>query len=50
VTTEKDLARLSGVIGAGANLRTRSTTLKIETVIEEGLAILNAKIREAIRN
>ena len=50
VTTEKDLARLSGVIGAGANLRMRSTTLKIETVIEEGLAILNAKIREAIRN
>lgn len=51
VTTEKDLARLSGVIGAGANLRARSTTLKIETVIEDAdLAILKAKIGEAIRN
>lgn len=51
VTTEKDLARLSGVVGAGANLRARSTTLKIETVIDDDdLAILKTKIREAIKN
>lgn len=51
VTTEKDLARLSGVIGAGSNLRARSTTLKIETVIDDDdLAILKTKIREVIKN
>lgn len=50
VTTEKDLARLSGATGAGAELRNRSTALKIETVIEgDDLAILKMKIREAIK-
>jgi tetraacyldisaccharide 4'-kinase len=50
VTTEKDLARLSGASGASAELRDRSRVLKIETVIESlDLAILKQKIREAIR-
>jgi tetraacyldisaccharide 4'-kinase len=51
VTTEKDLARLSRASGAGGALRDRSTVLRIETAIEDGnLAILKAKIREAIKN
>ena len=50
VTTEKDLARLSGASGESAELRDRSGVLKIETVIEsDDLAILKTKIREAIR-
>lgn len=50
VTTEKDLARLSGASGASAELRNRSRVLKIETVIESvDLAILRQNIREAIR-
>jgi len=50
VTTEKDLARLSGAAGAGEKLRQQSTALKIETFIENNdLAILKTKIREAIR-
>ncbi|MFA7305532.1 MAG: tetraacyldisaccharide 4'-kinase [Hyphomicrobium sp.] len=50
VTTEKDLARFSRASGVSTELRDRSGVLKIETVIEsEDLAILKAKIREAIR-
>lgn len=50
VTTEKDLARLSGAGGERAELRDRSGVLKIETVIESAdLGVLKAKIREAIR-
>jgi len=50
ITTEKDLARLSGARDESAELRDRSNVLKIETVIEsDDLAILRAKIREAIR-
>lgn len=50
VTTEKDMARLSGAAGPCAELRDRSTALKIETVIEgDDLAILKTKIRDAIR-
>jgi tetraacyldisaccharide 4'-kinase len=50
VTTEKDLARLSGATGAAAELRNRSTALKIETVIEgDDLAILKTKICDAIK-
>lgn len=49
VTTEKDLARLSGAVGACGDLREHSTALAIETVIEgDGLAILKKKIREAL--
>lgn len=49
VTTEKDLARLSGAEGARGDLREHSTALAIETVIEsDGLAILIEKIREAL--
>ena len=49
VTTEKDLARLSGATGACGDLRERSTPLAIETVIDsDGLAILKEKIREAL--
>jgi tetraacyldisaccharide 4'-kinase len=49
VTTEKDIARLSGEKGACADLRNRSTSLAIETVIEGGdLAIVKEKIREAL--
>ena len=45
VTTEKDLARLSGRTGACAELRDRSTALAIETNFEESdLAILKDKI------
>jgi tetraacyldisaccharide 4'-kinase len=49
VTTEKDLARLSGAMGACGDLREHSTPLAIETVIDsDGLAILKEKIREAL--
>jgi tetraacyldisaccharide 4'-kinase len=49
VTTEKDLARLSGAVGARGDLREHSTALAIETVIEsDGLAILKEKIREVL--
>jgi tetraacyldisaccharide 4'-kinase len=51
VTTEKDLARLSGATGAGAELGKRSMAFKIETVIEgDDLAILKTKIREALKS
>lgn len=50
VTTEKDLARLSGARDQSAELRNRSSVLKIETVFDgDDLAILKAKIRDAIR-
>jgi tetraacyldisaccharide 4'-kinase len=49
VTTEKDLARLFGASGAGAELKQRSQALAIETVIEgEDLAKLKALIRRAL--
>lgn len=45
ITTEKDLARLSGRSGACAELRDRSTALAIETAFEDSdLAILKDKI------
>jgi tetraacyldisaccharide 4'-kinase len=48
VTTEKDLARLSGVADACGTLRERSIGFQIETVIEgDDLASLKAKVREA---
>jgi tetraacyldisaccharide 4'-kinase len=49
VTTEKDLARLSGTVGVCGELREHSTALAIETVISgDGLAVLKEKIREAL--
>lgn len=49
VTTEKDLARLTGTTGACRDLQDRSIALAIETVIEgDGLAILKKKLREAM--
>lgn len=49
VTTEKDLARLSGAVGACGDLREHSTPLAIETMIGNAdLAILKEKICEAL--
>jgi tetraacyldisaccharide 4'-kinase len=49
ITTEKDLVRLSGSIGAAASLRERSQALAIETVIEgDDLATVDDLIREAL--
>lgn len=49
VTTEKDFARLGGRSGFCADLRTRSKTLVIATVIEgDGLEILRQSLRAAL--
>ena len=49
VTTEKDLARLSGQTGSCADLKKRSETLAIETAIEnEGLDVLRLALRHAL--
>ncbi len=49
VTTEKDLARLSGRSGFCANLKRRSETLAIETIIERnGLEVVRSALRRAL--
>jgi tetraacyldisaccharide 4'-kinase len=49
ITTEKDLVRLSGGVGAIAELRERSEVLAIETAIQgDDLATVDALIRRAL--
>ncbi len=49
VTTEKDLVRLSGMAGPGAELRERSDALAIKTAIEgDGLDVVRSEIRRAL--
>jgi tetraacyldisaccharide 4'-kinase len=50
VTTEKDRARLAGTTGALIQLREKSDTLAIRTVIDgEGLEVLRQALRSVIR-
>ena len=49
VTTEKDIARLSGTVGARAALKERAETVSIRTSLEGGdLDVLRRLVREAI--
>ncbi|SFV35518.1 tetraacyldisaccharide 4'-kinase [Hyphomicrobium facile] len=49
VTTEKDIARLSGIVGARGALKERAETVSIRTSLEGGdLDVLRRLIREAI--